>query len=141
MSEYILNAVREESVVLPGGAADALLRGGNGDAALLYIALLRHRGASDAAALCGRLGWERRRFDAAAHVLADVGLLSRPEGAPPVREVPPEPSRERAEYTNADLLGALERSEFAALCSANCSFFAAIAWIPLPLWNRHAILW
>lgn len=121
VSEYVLNAARDESIVLSGDAAEKLLRLGNGDAALLYIALLRDRGASDGAALCARLGWTRERFDLAARALETAALLRRPEGAPPVNmpENPPaEPSRERAEYTNADLLGAMERSEFAALSAA-----------------------
>lgn len=121
MSEYILSAVREESIVLSGGAAEKLLRCGNGDAALLYIAFLRDRGASDGAALCARLGWTRDRFDYAARALEGMELLRRPEGAPPVKmpeKASVEPARERPEYTNADLLGALERSEFASLSAA-----------------------
>lgn len=121
MGEYILSAVREESVVLPGSAVELLLRAGNGDAALLYIAFLRNRGASDGGALCASLGWSRSRFDCAAAVLVELGLIRRPEGAPPVKvpEMPqPEPARERAEYTNADLLSALERAEFASLSAA-----------------------
>lgn len=121
MSEYVLSGAREESIVLSGGAAEKLLRGGNGDAALLYIAFLRDRGASDAGALCARLGWTRERFDLAARALEGMELLRRPEGAPPVKmpeKAPVEPARERPEYTNADLLGALERSEFASLSAA-----------------------
>ena len=121
MSEYVLNAVREESVVLPGHAAERLLRSGNGDAALLYIAFLRDRGASDGGALCARLGWTRERFDIAARALEGLELLRRPEGAPPVKteeKAVVEPARERPEYTNADLLGALERTEFASLSAA-----------------------
>ncbi len=121
MSEYILSAAREESIVLSGGAAEKLLRGGNGDAALLYIAFLKDRGASDGAALCARLGWTRERFDMAARALEGMELLRRPEGALPVKtpeKAPIEPAHERPEYTNADLLGALERSEFASLSAA-----------------------
>lgn len=121
MGEYILPASREESVVLPGDAAERLLRSGNGDAALLYIAFLRDRGGADAGSLCARLGWARERFDSAAHALEGMGLLARPESAPPVKmpEKPVlEPAHERPEYTNADLLSALERSEFASLSAA-----------------------
>lgn len=114
MSEYVLRAAQEESVVLTAASADALLRVGNGDAALLYIAFLR--GKTDAS----RLGWSRDRFDSAARALEEMGLISRPKGAenaaPPVRETAPE--RERPEYTNADLVGALERGEFRALSAA-----------------------
>ena len=114
MSEYILRGTQEESVVLSAGTADALLRGGNGDAALLYIAFLR--GKTDAS----RLGWSQDRFAGAARALEAMGLLARRKAAettaPPVRD--PAPAQERPEYTNADLLGALERSEFRSLSAA-----------------------
>ena len=118
MSEYILNTAQEENIVLPGHAAERLIRSGNGDAALLYIAFIRSRTAPDAAALCSQLGWPRLRFDTAAGVLEQLGLLSRPEGSPSPAAPAAAPERERAEYTNADLLGALERQEFAALSRA-----------------------
>lgn len=115
MSEYILRGAREDSIVLSAAEADTLLRGGNGDAALLYISFLR--GKTDAS----RLGWSRERFDGAARALEAMGLIARPKGAesappPPVREV--EPARERPEYSNADLIGALESGEFKALSEA-----------------------
>ncbi len=120
MSEYILRTAQEESVVLPGEAAAALLRGGNGDAALLYIAFLRSRGQADGAALCAQLGWPRERFDGAARALESMGLLVRPEGASPAPapEKLLEPAHERPEYTNNDLLHALEGREFASLSAA-----------------------
>ena len=114
MSEYILRGAQEESIVLSAGTADALLRGGNGDAALLYIAFLR--GKTDASCL----GWSHERFDSAARTLEAMGLLMRRKAAEmtalPVRD--PAPAQERPEYTNADLLGAMERPEFASLSAA-----------------------
>lgn len=118
MSEYILHTAQEESIVLPGNAAERLIRSGNGDAALLYIAFIRSRTAPDAAALCSLLGWSRLRFDTAARALEQLGLLSRPESAPSPAAPAATPERDRADYTNADLLGALERQEFAALSRA-----------------------
>ena len=121
MSDTILSAVQEEQVVLPGAAVEKLLFSGNGDAALLYLALLRERTAVQAGALCTRLGWHRERLDAAARALHDMALLVGGEHAKPAKQqekpVLP-PAQERAEYTNADLLGALERSEFASLSAA-----------------------
>ena len=114
MSEYVLRAVQEESIVLSAATADALLRSGNSDAAFLYLAFLR--GKTDAS----HLGWSRDRFHGAARALESLGLISRSGGAkvtaPPVRETAP--ARERPEYTNADLVGALERGEFKALSEA-----------------------
>lgn len=116
MSEYILRAAREESIVLSAAAADALLSGGNGDAALLYIAFLRGDGKANAASL----GWSGERFLNAARVLEGMGLLARPEGGgntPPVQSVI-ERSQERPEYTNADLVNALASREFESLSRA-----------------------
>lgn len=118
MSEYILHTAQEENIVLPGHAAERLIRSGNGDAALLYIAFIRSRTAPDTAALCAQLGWSRLKFDTAAQALEQLGLLSRPAESHSPAAPPTAPERERAEYTNADLLGALERQEFAALSRA-----------------------
>ena len=56
MSGYTLRLPEEESVVLSGAAAGRLIRRGDGDAALLYIAVLRSRGTGDENALRSALG-------------------------------------------------------------------------------------
>ena len=119
MSDYILPFAREDSLVLPTDAADRLLRNGNGDAALLYLALLRHRGQLNIEEVRSRFAWPSERFSAAAQALEAMEMLSRTEKRNSVSaKSAAEPVRERPEYTNADLLSALDRSEFAGLSAA-----------------------
>ena len=47
----------DEGVTLSGGAVKRLLERGDGDAALLYLALLRRRGAVPPRSLAGELRW------------------------------------------------------------------------------------
>ena len=59
VSGYTLRLPQEESVVLSQAAASRLIRRGDGDAALLYIAVLRSRGAGDEASLGAALAGRR----------------------------------------------------------------------------------
>lgn len=95
----------EESVTLTAQAAKRLLEQGNGDAALLYIALLRHHGNVPPRALAGELRWERGRIEAAELALRQAGLIAAAE------DVPPEPANERPEYQRADIVEHLEKSD------------------------------
>ena len=94
----------EESVTVSGQAARRLLERGDGDAALLYLALLRHQGAVPPRALAGELRWERSRIEAAEETLRQIGLVV-PEKAPP------EPAEQRPDYRQADIAGRLEQNE------------------------------
>lgn len=49
-----------------------LLEKGDGDAALLYLALLRHHGTIQPRALAGELRWERPRIEAAEEALRQL---------------------------------------------------------------------
>ncbi|MCI8910030.1 MAG: DnaD domain protein [Oscillibacter sp.] len=100
----ILVQTGDESITLSGPAARRLLDRGDGDAALLYLALLRHRGTVQPRALAGELRWERGRIEAAEETLRQLGLIA---PAPP----PPEPAEERPDYQQTDIAGRLERSE------------------------------
>ena len=92
---------------LPGGilsmtgeAADRLLRLGDGDAALLYLHLLR-------GAQAAPLGWDQGRRSAAFRKLLELGLArAEQEPAPPAS--PPEPEAP-PEYSTADLTRELEQ--------------------------------
>ena len=75
----------DEGVTLSGGAVKRLLERGDGDAALLYLALLRRRGAVPPRSLAGELRWDRDRIEAAEAVLRQLGLVS-------AAEPPPEPA-------------------------------------------------
>ena len=94
-----------------------ILGAGSGDAALLYIAVLRSRGSIDDEKLRGELRWPPERFERALTLLANQGLISRPGGPkplPPVESV----QGDRVEYTRMDLVRALEGKEFSGLASA-----------------------
>lgn len=108
-----------DSVYLPGnilsmaaGAADRLIRAGSGDAALLYLWLLRAGGSYRTVGAAGSLGWDAPRCDAAFSLLKKLELADgEPDPpAPPVPEQPPE-------YTAADINRELEdkNSPFPAL--------------------------
>lgn len=126
VSGYTLRLPEEESVVLSGAAASRLIRRGDGDAALLYIAVLRSRGTGDENALRSALGWPEDRLRRAFAVLAGEGLVSLPqeagrmeqEAAVPASGRAPEPPERQVEYTRADMARALEGAEFASLTSA-----------------------
>lgn len=124
IGEYILSLPEEESIVLSGPAAKSLLRCGDGDAALLYIAVLCRRGRAGDEAIRTQLGWEPERFRRAMLALSRQGLVTLPGQAaedlppsPPLPGKPPTPE-ERPEYTRADMARALEGAEFAALTGA-----------------------
>ena len=98
----ILRHLGDESVTVSGAALRRLLDTGDGDAALLYLALLRHQGLTPPRSLAGELRWERGRIEAAEAVLRELELVS-----VPAAELP-EPSDERPEYRREDVTGALE---------------------------------
>ena len=85
----VLIHTADESVTITATAAKKLLEKGDGDAALLYIALLRRHGNVPPRALAGELRWERPRIEAAEKALREAGLIAVAE------EVPPEPANER----------------------------------------------
>lgn len=99
----------ENVVAMTGKTADKLLRAGNGDSALLYLALLRFGG--DLAKAQGTLGWSQGRLDSAYDPLRQEGLVGpAPEKeTAPLKDTPPE-------YLTADVLLALDQdSGFAGL--------------------------
>lgn len=90
---------------LAAGSADRLMEAGSGDAALLYLYLLKTNGAYDSAAAARALRWEPSRCDAAQSLLMGLGL-SQPREAAPARPVQPE----SPEYTAADINRELENT-------------------------------
>ena len=99
----------EESVTVSAQALRRLLEKGDGDAALLYLALLRHHGTIQPRALAGELRWERPRIEAVEEALRQLGLI-----AP--AEQPPAPAEESPAYQRSDILERLESGgEFRSL--------------------------
>lgn len=112
ISDFILRLPQEEGVVLSGQAVQRLLKSGDGDAALLYIALLKDRGHGGEELMAG-LRWDRERLRRASGALAQMDLISLPgETAPPIEE-------RREAYTRADLARSLEEDQvFSGLTGA-----------------------
>jgi DnaD and phage-associated domain len=92
------------SVTLPGAAVRALLQKGDGDAALLYLALLRHSGAVPPRSLAGELRWERERIEQAERALREMKLIA------PTAEELPAPAEEKPDYTAEEITDQLEHS-------------------------------
>ena len=107
----ILLRPAENPIALSPQAAARLLERGDGDAALLYIALLRRREGTSPRSLAGELRWERERIERAEAVLRELGLLA-PAAPPP----PPEPADELPIYQPEEVAGVLEADgEFSRL--------------------------
>ena len=92
MAGYILRE-DQPNIVLPAQQADRLIGRGDGDAALLYLCLLRADRGVTAQELQRKLKWSQLRLHAAETALQELGLIDRP----------PEPAQERPVYTADDL--------------------------------------
>ena len=102
VSGYILRD-EEKSVVIAADAVERLVLSGNGDAALLYLELMRVSSAVTPQQLQQRLRWSELRLDSAERALQQMGLLQQSA----VR-TPPEPAEERTVYTTADVAEMLQ---------------------------------
>ena len=80
MANYLAHS-GPESVTLPVTVVRMLEQKGDGDAALLYLALLRHQGTVPPRALAGELRWERERIERAEESLRELRLLAAEEPA------------------------------------------------------------
>ena len=108
MAGYILRG-EEKSVVLKGSDVEKLLQSGNGDAALLYLALMRTNGGISERELTEKLHLSALRLNGAENALRELGLLA--------GEVKPSQSvtAERTAYTAGELAEMLENKEYALL--------------------------
>ena len=97
MAGYILRE-DQPNIVLPAQQADRLIGRGDGDAALLYLCLLRADRGVTAQELQRKLKWSQLRLHAAETALQKLGLIDRPP-----EQKPPEPAQERPVYTADDL--------------------------------------
>ena len=105
MSGYILRG-GQENMTLPASAVESLLKRGEGDAALLYLALQRFgRGVTPEELEKVLPTMSRLRLDAAEGVLQELGLLPRPQ------QLRPEPAAERPAYSAEDITALLTDNE------------------------------
>lgn len=114
MAGYELYLTQEENVTVSVPAVRRLVECGSGDAALLYLCLLKNRGAGTDETLTAELHWSTSRLRAAEAALSAAGLIARPEAAPPLKEDVQSTAPE--EYSRTDIAQKLERdAAFASL--------------------------
>ena len=97
-----------EILSMTAQAARRLVETGDGDCALLYLALLQ--GGSDPDRAAGQLGWDTPRLSAAFSRLTSLGLAQ--GSCPSPASAPAQPARvddRPPEYTRGDIAHALER--------------------------------
>ena len=109
---YTLRLAEQENIVLSHAAVQRLLSGRDGDAALLYLFLLKENNSADPHRICRELGWDNGRLKRAETVLAGLGLIS---GANRTEELAP--AEETPDYTGEDLSQTLETDNTFALLS------------------------
>ena len=101
-----------EILSMSAQAARLLVESGDGDGALLYLALLECGGDADRAAQ--RLRWQDARLRPAWERLAALGLAQAPTDAP---APPPKQDDRLPEYTRGEIAAAMEREPvFQGLC-------------------------
>lgn len=101
----ILTHTGNEPAILSAEALRSLLARGDGDAALLYLALLRHQGTLAPRALTKELRWEPSRMDAAERVLRELGLVT-----PDVEEPEDVQEPEKKGYQQGEMAFQLENN-------------------------------
>lgn len=106
MAGYVLHLKEEESITLSAAALRRLIGSGNGDAALLYLAILHSHGAAEAEKLAKMLGWDEGRVRAAEQALYEMQLVGAPEKK--AAQPPAEPPQETPDYTREDIMRKLE---------------------------------
>ncbi len=109
MSGYILRQ-DEKNYVLRGGQIDTLIQNGNGDAALLYLLMLRAENPPTRQELLHRLHWSELQLDAAESALQKMGLIERPAEAKVLDQ-----AEERPAYSSSDMAAFHEDPLFEAL--------------------------
>lgn len=111
---YTLQLTKREQVTLDAGVADRLIASGNGDAALLYLCILRHDGRLSDEDAARELHFSVSRRAEAEEGLRRLGLLG--ENLPAAETPAPENA---PAYSSADVAEAMERGdEFAVLTRA-----------------------
>lgn len=112
---YTLKLKESDSVTLPRTDVRALLRCGDGNAALLYL-YLADGGVGEDTAICRALHWDRAALEGAEERLQSAGLLGERTETAPALEAP---ERTCPEYSRRDIAAVLEKNkDFASLRKA-----------------------
>ena len=117
MAGYVLHLSEQENITLSAAVTRRLIDGGDGDAALLYLCLLKNRGSASPETLRAELKWDEARRSRAKAALARMGLVSAPKPKKlPLPSPVPAPSAERPAYSREDVARKLEQdASFSAL--------------------------
>lgn len=116
LAGYVLHLSEEENITLSAAVTRRLIDGGDGDAALLYLCLVKNRGSAAPETLCAELHWSEARRSAAEKSLIQMKLVSAPKREEAPAPVEPPKAVERVDYTQEDVARKLERDAgFAAL--------------------------
>ena len=116
MAGYVLHLSEQENITLSAAVTRRLIDGGDGDAALLYLCLLKNRGSASPETLRAELKWDEARRSRAEAALARMGLVSAPKPEEPTPSPVPAPSAERPAYSREDVARKLEQdASFSAL--------------------------
>lgn len=107
MASCLVHLPEDDSVVLSGPAVRRLIQQGNGDAALLYVCLLHHRGQTTVEAAGRELRWDRLRLQAAEDTLRQMGFIGPAQAAQ--NSDPAEQQSGPPEYGRDDVAESLER--------------------------------
>lgn len=102
MSAYILRG-GERSIALTCDQVDRLVQRGDGDAALLYLLLMRSGGTATEQEILRRLSWSQLRLQSADTALQELGLIQRS-----AQQTAPAPAQERPVYSSEELANLLE---------------------------------
>lgn len=114
---YLLKLKESDNIALPRVHVRALVRSGEGNAALLYLLLAESDAAEEEEAICRALHWDRAALTAAVETLQKLGLLGEKQVSDAENLQPP--PLEKVVYSRADIASTLEQdSSFAALRDA-----------------------
>lgn len=105
---YTLKLRESDHVAIPRSDVRAIIRGGSGDAALLYLYLANAGEKTEDADICRGLHWDHSTLEGAEEGLQRLGLLGKKEEVVPVEQVP---VHEKKDYSRHDIALVLEQDQ------------------------------
>ena len=105
---YTLKLKESDHLAIPRSDVRAILKGGNGDAALLYLYLANAGEKIEDADICRALHWDHSTLESAEEGLSRLGLLGEKEEVAAVEQVP---VHEKKDYSRHDIALVLEQDQ------------------------------